>query len=113
MVICPLSVEAAAFPPNSPLPAAMAAARSFRPAGAVKKGRGERGVGFAFPRLTPMGYYLSPLQGSIGLNGFLFAAPCVLGLLCAGSVAFLTYPRFASAFSAVSAVRHFRLGLCT
>jgi hypothetical protein len=35
----------------------------------------------------------------------LFVALCVLGLLCVGSVAFLPYPRFPSAFSAASAVR--------
>jgi hypothetical protein len=55
--------------------------------------------------LAPRGYYQAPPVGLHEVDGFLFAALCVLGLLCAGSVAFLSYPKVPSASSAISAVR--------
>ena len=70
--------------------------------GCEKRERRE-GRGLRIPRAHAAGLLPHALSGLHAVDGFLFAALCVLGLLCAGSVAFLTYPRFASAFSAFSA----------
>jgi len=76
-----------------------------RPDGATKKRKEEGGSGLSIPGAHATGLLSFALPGLHKVDGFLSVALCVLGLLCVGSVAFLPYPRFPSAFSAASAVR--------